>query len=309
MQHWIRSTHWLIACLPGVATAQFTTSAESTARYQGAPLRSASQVVVDPPIVPGDVAVANVLSDPAMDGFSEARGEARFGIDALGGYARNLARASGYAPRFDPPDDVHSTAEVSAILSYRVTSRTTPVGTPIAVRALLVFTGELGVANYFGHAAPGELMATFAAEYRIDGVTHFSATATMEQRVSHFSGGPVFTVTGPWAASWNGGRADVPGLGEYNAMSLHHVDTVNFNTVMAHDFDVEFTQSATARIPGPWEAFARADFSNTGRFSFEAFDAATGLRIDDAVFTIVPSPAAWMALSAGLIAARRRRER
>ncbi len=293
----LRSRHAVLATLVSVATvstarAQFAVTVDSTARYQGAPFQSASQTVTNPPLVLGDVASAFSLSDPALDGYSFARGEARFGYDALGGYSRNFARASGWAPSFGPPDEVYATSNSNATAMYRVSSASTPVGTPIQIRCFLAYTGTLGVANYFGSTNPGELTATFGSTFTIDGVSYFDASATLEQRFSNSQSPPIFTTTGPWGGAWTSSTETDPSGSEYNAMTLAYTDVVNFNTVMSADFDVAFTQYAAAQIPGPFEAFAMADFTNTGRFSFQAFDAQTGERITDAQFNIIPTPGA-----------------
>lgn len=300
----------VVLCASGAhtATAQFSVNVNGTARYQGAPLQSGSQTVSNPPLVLGDVASLSLLSDPANDGFSFAQSESRFGLDALGGYARNFARASGYSPSFGPPPEVFSTSNVSATVEYRVTSANTPVGTPIEIRTLLHYEGQLGVANYMGATNPGDLTASFASSVTIDGVSYFDASATFEQQFSNSQNPATFTTTGPWGAAWAFSNENVFGLGEYRAATLSYSDVVVFNTVMATDFDVVFTQSATANIPAPGEAFAAADFTNTGRFSFEAYDAMTGQRIADAAFTVIPAPATPL-LGAALLTALARRRR
>ena len=310
MNHLCRIALASLACtsISSTSLAQYTITVDASARYQGAPLQLDSQTSTNPPLVFGDVATANALSDPAMDGFSYARGEARFGHDFLGAYSRNYARASGWAPGYGPPDEVYATSNSTASVSYRVSSPTTPVGTAIRVLCLLNFTGTLGVANYFGSTNPGELTATFGSTFSIDGTSYFDASATMEQRFSNGQAPPIFTSTGPWGGSWTAATGLDPLLGDFNAMILAHSDVVNFNTVMAADFDVVFNQFATAHVPGPYEAFALADFTNTGRFSFEAYNAQTGDRILDAQFDIVPAPGGLsIALSIAVVAMRRRR--
>lgn len=299
-----------VLCCAGApsALADFIVNANGTARYQGAPLQTGSQTVVNPGGGLGDVVNISLLSDPANDGFSFAASDSRFGLDALGGTAKNFARASGYDPNFGPPDEVFATSNVSATLEYRVTSATTPVGTPIQIRTVLSYSGQLGVANYFGTTNPGELTATFASSFTIDGVSYFDASATFEQQFSNFAAPAVLTTTGPWGGAWAFSTETVFGLGDYRAATLSYSDIVIFDTVMAADFDVVFTQSATANIPAPYEGFAAGDFTNTGEFTLRAFDA-SGVEIPDAVFTVIPAPAtALLALAVPAIAACRRRD-
>ncbi|MBS0197633.1 MAG: hypothetical protein JSR77_12840 [Planctomycetes bacterium] len=295
-----------VAGVVSVACGQFAVTVQSSARYQGSPLQAATQTVTMPPPGLGDVASVNSLSDPTHDGFSFARGEARFGFDAIGGYSKNYAWAAGFNSRFSPPNEVVAESRTTAALSYRVSSPSTPVGTPIRIRTVLGYDGQLGVANYFGLTGPGELVATFGSSFTIGGVSYFDATASLEQRQSNNTSAPIFSTTGPWGAAWTASVQQNPSLGDFNAFALSYSAVVAFDTVMAADFDVVFTQFATARVPRPIEALASADFSHTGRFTFEAYDAATGNVISDARFTVAPAPGATLLL-AGFVLRRRRR--
>ncbi len=271
--------------LVSMACGQFSVAVQSSARYQGSAAQSAMQTVMMPPPGLGDVAAVNSLSDPTHDGFSFARGEARFGFDAIGGYSKNYAWAAGFNSRFSPPNEVVAESHTTASLSYRVSSPSTPVGTPIRIRTVLGYGGQLGVANYFGLTNPGELVATFGSSFTIGGVPYFDATATLEQRQSNNSSAPIFSTTGPWGGAWTASVEQNQSLGDFNAFTISYTAVVAFDTVMAADFDVVFTQFATARVPRPIEALASADFSHTGRFSFEAYDVATGNVISDARFS------------------------
>lgn len=302
------AAHVLIAGAVSTANAQFTVNVNSAARYQGAPQQLGSQTVIDPPMVLGDVAAVSSLSDPAMDGFSFAEADSRFGYDTLGGYSRNFARASGWAPGHGSPSRVSAASTTNAAVAYRVTSPSTPAGTPIQVRTFLAYSGELGIANYFGVANPGTMIATFGSTFTIDGVPYFDATASLEARFPNGVSAPVFTSTGPWGSAWTSSTEQVNPMGDYTAYTLLYSDVVNFNSVMAADFDVVFRQTASADIPGPYEAFAQADFANTGRFSFLAFDPVTGAQITDAQFSIVPAPGS-LAIALGMLAPAIRRRR
>ena len=276
-------------------------TADSMARYQGGPLDDPTPNVV---VNPGNnVPVASsAISDPSMDGFSYANGEASATIVASGGVLKSYSYASGFDPNYDPPVDVHATASAHSLVDWTTSSTTLPANAPIALKIIVPVDGTLAASQYFdGSLTSSDVFATASAELKVNNVSIYSGSATAYDP-SGGAGNEVIVESGDWVGDFSSTTVPSGGFGMEPAFLIDTIDIVTIPSTLGNVFTVDFSLLTEAYTIGPFEVFTEANFSSTSTYQLQAVDPTTGDPLDvQFSAVVVPEPATLALLSLGLL--------
>lgn len=218
-----------------------------------------------------------------------------------------FARAGGWSPGNDPPEDCFAETTVEVQSWWMATSASSD---PIPIDIFYFLEGWLFTAYYTDESYASIDIKVDIADFAFNVMDIGATLGGGSGLATTFNvGGGAFSDAG-WVGAWSNTTSTLESTvrGDQDKMfDLNYAEGFNnvFDAPANTPFQVNYKIRATAKVPGPFEIFSNADFSNTGSLSLRCDTAGVELR----ELNLVPEPGAFLALGLGFGCLLRRTRR